>query len=363
MAKKRKDSSFKEKFKVVSNVVKKVNEQEKQKADERKGNKPKGYQAKKFGVVAFWCMFAVNILLLFVAIFGGGGNSSSNEQSQISTANEINHNEAVEFGKDFLSKYFTWSDMRNREQTENRQALMRRYTTNEIVAEVAKTSSETWNATLSLEDIVLKEMKEVGDNKFYLTYRVYPTYTKTAEAVALEMKDGAQNVSQTIRKSNYIMLKVHYDEDLQKYAIYEMPQFTYIAESEGEVFVDSEVNKLKDATEADKNQIQSFLNTFFVAYASDSKDKLVYFFENPASVEGLNKTMEFVQLNDVSIFEGKKEDEKVLKVNVELKATETGIKFTSDYTLVVKEAEQGYVVKSINDKTYLDELKNVDSEE
>ena len=54
-------------------------------------------------------------------------------------------------------------------------------------------------------------------------------------------------------------------------------------------------------------------------------------------VESNNGICKIRNVEVVEVFEGKVEDEKVVRADVQLKAKETGITFTFTYTLVIKE--------------------------
>jgi|GEM_PF-6572773 len=68
--------------------------------------------------------------------------------------------------------------------------------------------------------------------------------------------------------------------------------------------------------------------------------------------------MEFAKFNNLAIFEGHNESEKVVTTDVTLKEPDTGVPFVATYTLVVKRTEQGYVVKHLENKAYVDQLRN-----
>jgi len=100
------------------------------------------------------------------------------------------------------------------------------------------------------------------------------------------------------------------------------------------------------------------METFFEAYANDAKDKLTYIVEDPKHQNGLNKTMDFVSLKNTDVFEGKTVSEKIVRTEVVLAEPNTGIEFISTYILVLVENEMRYTVLFINNKQYIDELKD-----
>ena len=115
---------------------------------------------------------------------------------------------------------------------------------------------------------------------------------------------------------------------------------------------------MKPIKDGSTENVRAFMETFFEAYANDAKDKLTYIVEDPKHQNGLNKTMGFVSLKNTEIFEGKKANEKIVRTEVVLAEPKTGIEFTSTYILVLAEKEMRYTVLLINNKQYIDELKD-----
>lgn len=97
-----------EKFEKFKRIALKMNENEKRKSDEKKErqHKPKGYRARKTGVVVFWVMLA--LMFLIVVVNSGGGKKQTETVARIEpTESKAVSTEAIEFSKDFLSHYFT----------------------------------------------------------------------------------------------------------------------------------------------------------------------------------------------------------------------------------------------------------------
>ncbi|MBO1912726.1 conjugal transfer protein, partial [Microvirga sp. 3-52] len=122
--------------------------------------------------------------------------------------------------------------------------------------------------------------------------------------------------------------------------------------------IESETEGLKPIKDGSTQNVRAFMETFFEAYANDSRDKLTYIIDDPQHQNGLNQTMSFVGLKNTEIFEGKKANEKIVKTDVVLAEPKTGIEFTSTYILVLAEREMRYTVLFVNNKQYIDELKD-----
>lgn len=347
-----------EKIEKMMNVVKKGSEYEKRKADERKkekNNKPKGYHARKMGVVAFWFIFVFMTLIFVVTGISSIGKPKA-VQVEVEENKAVSY-EAVAFAQDFLHKYYSWTDIaENRQAKEQREKLLSRYVTDDLVSTLTKTTSDKWNSSLPMEHILLKNVEDVGDNKGYLTFKINPLFSKTQKAIEkeLETTDESQIVKQ-LRKVKFVTVKIYFDEETKKFAIYELPSYTYMDETENKTKVERETKGLKTENEFDK-EILTFLETFFDSYANDSVDKLSYLFENQQYVDGLNETMEFLDVVEFDVYKGKDDEEKIVTTTIRLKEPDTEIEFLSQYTLVIINTDQGFLVRSMNDKKYIDDV-------
>lgn len=351
-----------EKIEKFVNVIKKSSESEKKKAEERKKEKqkgkPKGYQAKKFGVFAFWFIFiSVSLVSLITAL------SNGNDDKEIKIVeNKATSTEAVEFGKDFLYKYYNWTNMDqyNNDLKNHRKELLGRYVTKDLLETVTKTS-DLWNAELALDNITLKKSEDVGDNRGYLTYKVVPTFTKTEKGMNTEELQGKE---QSVRKVQYVMLKVYYDEKKDRFVIYDLPSYVNNSEGKNTVKVASETKGLFTSSDAEERKVvQEFLETFFDTYTNDSVEKLSYLFENQKAVYGLNQSLRFEDLKDFTIYKGRNDDEKVVVAEVKLSDPDTDMEFLSRYSMVIVHTKQGYLVRSFNDKQAIDKIVNKENDD
>lgn len=351
----------KDKINKIITIFKKANEHEKMKSEAKKAekkNRIRGYRARRFGVFSFWFLFIIMLCVFLVNTVSTNGETNTSEvEFQM---NKATSEEAVEFSKDFLQKYFTWIDVGayDSDAKEKRKALMSRYLPNELVNIVADTTSPIWNSELKKENILLKNIEDVGDNQARITFKINPIFTKTAGAIEEEKKAVEESeIVKLIRKVKFLAIKLYYDEVNESFIVYELPSFTYVEEADNPSNFLSETDGLKK-DDSETKEIKSFLETFFDSYINDSKEKLAYLFENPENITGLNQTMEFVKFNNLAVFEGQNESEKVVSTDVTLKEPDTSVPFVATYTLVVKRTEQGYVVKHLENKAYLDQLRN-----
>lgn len=355
LKRKRNQSTKNEKIEKIINVIKKSNEFEKIKAEERKKKKsnvkPKGYQARKFGVYAFWFIFVSVTLLFFITLLG---NSNSNNQQEVKVIyNKAVSFEAVEFGRDFLYKYYTWTNIEEikDEIAKHREELLSRYVTKKILETVVKTS-ENWNSSIEMHKITLMKSEDVGDNRGYLTYKVVPTFTKSQKGLQSEK---IKEKEQTVKKVQYVTLKVYYDQETKRFVIYDLPVFVNIEEGSNTVKVNEETRGLSTTNDT-KGEIKEFLETFFDTYTNDSIEKLSYLFENQNTVKGLDQSLTFEKIKSFDLYKGRNSEEKVVVAEVLLRDPQTDMEFLSNYTLVIVHSQQGYLVRSFNDKQYIDKI-------
>ncbi|WP_042353663.1 conjugal transfer protein [Bacillus rubiinfantis] len=367
------------KFKKFKNVVLKMNENEKQKSDAKKKekqNKPKGYRTRKAGVIAFWVMLVL-MFLTVVVNSGGGKKQTEAVVPNEPTASKAVSMEAIEFSKDFLSHYFTW----NPEQLDKneRDTQLGYFVTKDLADQIGNVAGKMWQSTLKRDAVLLKEAEGIGDNKSILTFQVGITYDKTLAAIEKEKsalgEDGedthsVENLSQDsmdvvvneqgivkrVTKKKYVAVHLYYDADQKRYMIYQVPSFTYYEETPNTSGPDMDTEKLRTVVGNQINGVKDFLNTFFEAYANDSREKLSYLFEDEHRQSGLNKTMQFDSIKNVTVFEGKNEKEKVVSATVIFAEPDTGIEYSSYYQIVLAERQDRFVVKHLNSKKYIDEL-------
>lgn len=340
-------------------VFKKLNEQEKAKAESKKQGKPRGYTARKFGIFTFWTLFSIMALVVLVNVFSSGSDKGNEVVLQNNKATSV---EAVEFSKDFLTKYFSWNDASpyNKDGMKQREQLLSRYLKADLVETAVKSTSVVWDSSLKKESVLLKKTEENGSNRATLTFKINPSYTKTAGAIEEEMKNSTDEdveITKSARTAKFVDVQIFYDETTNNFVIYELPTFVYLDESDNETAFVPSTKGLK-SNDINSQEIKEFLNTFFDSFANDTKQKFSYLFENNEGFDGLNETMEFVSYRDLKVYKGKVDSEQIVTANVELKDPITEIIFTSPYSLVLVQTEQGMLVKDVNVEAYIDEVKD-----
>lgn len=258
-----------------------------------------------------------------------------------------------------LSEYFTWNI--GDEDREQRVEKLGYYLPKEINAQAAITDKQ-WKSTIAREDIILKEVEDLADNRARITFQVKINFENIAAGQEKKENDKKSEedrvIPEKIETVKYISMPIFYDDEKRHFAVYELPSFTYLDERKIDESFESETEGLKPIKDGSTQNVRAFMETFFEAYANDSKDKLTYIVEDPQHQNGLNQSMSFVGLKNTELFEGKKANEKIVKTDVVLAEPKTGIEFTSTYILVLAEREMRYTVLFINNKQYIDELKD-----
>ena len=375
------------KFEKVKDIAIKMNQQEKMKAEQRKKakkEKPMGYRSRKAGVVVFWLAFAFMLLFVMVNV---GKKDNVTSVSNEPTFQKSMSAEAVEFSKGFLSDYFTWTD--DGSDQEKRKGKMAYYATAALAEKMGTVKDGTWDSTLRRDSIILKKSQNLGDNRALLTFQTNITFTKTEAALQKEMQEKAptnppaengaanqgqapnvedfgagtldvvlneQGIVKKITKKKFVSVYLYYDNSTDRFVIYQEPAFTYVEETPNSVSFEPETRKLQSIIGPEADEIKQFLITFFESYANDPKEKLSYFIEDKTYQVGLNQSMEFVEVKDVTVYEGKTDEEKVVEATVIFAEPDTSIPFSSYYTIVIGQKEDRFVVKHINNKRYIDEL-------
>ncbi|MCM3638270.1 conjugal transfer protein [Sporosarcina luteola] len=348
-------------LKTAIEIFKRANENEKRKKEIRireKKSRPKGYRAKKLGAFTFWLLFSFMLLIVFVNVFSSNGLSNAVTEGDEAELNKATSAEGIEFAKSFLVTYFNWNV--DNEKRSDRIGRLGRYLP-DTLSEEAVTGGSKWNSTLTRESIVLKDIDNLGDSKALITFQVKVLFQSSADNNQTE--DKAKSAPEKVKADKYIAVPVFYDEEENRFIVYDLPSFTFVEQEKIDRTIALETDGLKSVTDGSTQNIKAFLDTFFEAFSTDSKDKLTYLVEDPKHQNGLNQTMNFVRLKNTEIFEGKKAEEKVVRTEVILAEPDTGIEFTSSYLLVLAEKEGRYTVLYINNKSYIDELKNKKHEE
>ncbi|MBO1912068.1 conjugal transfer protein, partial [Microvirga sp. 3-52] len=152
--------------------------------------------------------------------------------------------EGVEFSKDFVSEYFTWNI--GDEDREQRVEKLSYYLPKEINAQ-AVIADKQWKSTIAREDIILKEVEDMADNRARITFQVkihFENFAAGQEKKEDDKKSG-KVIPEKIETVKYISVPIFYDDEKRRFAVYELPSFTYLDEQKIDESIESETEGLK----------------------------------------------------------------------------------------------------------------------
>ena len=295
--------------------------------------RPKGFVARKAGVITFWTLFGFMLLVVFVNVFGSSGEANADQEIEIKM-NKAMSQEAVQFAKDFSQDYFTW--VNSTEGIKLRQEALAKYLGSNI-NEHAGLGIENLSWNSKFVDASVKGTEDKGDNVSNITLKVnFKLYQLEEDGVTV--KDEKAGVK-------YFVVPVAYDGN--SFGVYQLPKFTYV--QEGTTLDKVTYAKLKRAEGKDTTEVKNFLTTFFRSYAGDPQDQLNYILAKDNLIQGLNKTMTFDKVKSVEVFKFNENKEFIVYAEVTFIDPDTGIPFDTNYQLTAIQKNGKYVVSGMDD--------------
>ncbi|WP_053351203.1 conjugal transfer protein [Ornithinibacillus contaminans] len=299
------------------------------KAAKKASIKPKGFIAKKSGVIIFWVTFGFMFLVVFSTLFSG--DSSEAKTKEVSNVKNLAASaEGIQFAKNFTRDYFTW-------EVSDKGKSVRKETMSKYLAdgldEYAGISFNglQWNS--NFVDSEVKEVVENGENLALITL-----------LTRFELRSVDGNDTKKIEK--YFVIPVAYDG--KTFGVYELPKFTFIQENTTLQKVVS--NKLNRAETSIAGEIKEFLPTFLKSYAEDTKDKLNYILTEENVTDGLQGMMKFSDVKEANVFVGEQPDHYVVFATVIFLEPETNLAIETNYHITVVNRDDRYIVSGINDQ-------------
>ncbi|WP_305752607.1 conjugal transfer protein [Mammaliicoccus sciuri] len=346
---------LKNSFKAIKYYWNKGAVDKKAKKDEKKAkirSMPPQYHYYRIGKFLFWGFQVILLLLLFIIIsnISKGGEEDSEKKVELPPPNQATMQPAVEFGKEFTSKYLTFS---SKEDNGDRSKKLKPYLVKELSDTTGISIDEGKDIETSVKSVDLKKVEEAGKNKGLLTFKAKVEQTEyVTKTVDKKVKDGkkTKTVKEEVREpkkkevTRFITIPTLYKDG--KYAVYELPKFTNVDENESVSY--SENNKLQSTSE-NKGKVKDFLNTFFEVYASESKDKIEYMLDNNVDVKTLNGNLKFSRIVDLETFKSNAGNETVVKTNVEFK-DDIGVTYTSTYHINLKAKDNRFIVTKFEEQ-------------
>lgn len=307
---------------------------------------PRSYTMRRTGAVLSWCVI-LSVGIYAVSNIGNHDTSAKEIKAPVVKVKEDNpatSQAAVQFAKDFVSVYFTWST--EDEAKKSRAEQMIKYLA-EGLDEDAGLNLEQIKTVSVFKDSKVKSVESVGKNKAKIVLSA--TYEITPVPEPPTQQEGAPTAPSTPPEpkeaTKTIVIPVQFDGN--SYGVYELPTFTTVPEKT--TLIAAEQNNLTKATDtlAVRN-ITNFLNTFFESYAQDGKDKLSYILEDSKYQNGLQKSMNFVKVEESTVYEGKNKNQYIVDCSVEFADPVSESQFLTNYQLTVEKRDDHYVVIKIN---------------
>lgn len=322
---------------------KKWSEMEKEKKEFLKRNqnksiKPKGYVARKIGVVSFWVLFGFMFLVVMVTFFSSDDKANADQKIEIKQ-NYATSPEAIQYAKNFVQDYFNWTI--SDEAIKGRNQTLEKYFVKGIFQSATMDLKQVgWNS--SFKEAQLKKVEDKGENLAYITFLV------KFELKRVPTPEQPEN-TETKELEKYFVVPIAYDGGT--FGVYELPKFTYIYEDKTTIKEVATKGKLQKANVDIIQQIETFLPTFFKTYSEDEKDKLNYMLTNEKVTNGLNGTIHFDSIDKMEVFNGSKENHYIVFTQVIFVEPETGIPFKVNHQLELVKQGDRFVVDGMDNMT------------
>ncbi|MBA2176889.1 conjugal transfer protein [Halobacillus locisalis] len=326
-------------FKKILVGIKRMSDQSKEEKDRKKkeklvSGKPKGYAARKIGVLSFWTLFAFMFLVVFATMFSNSSKGSVDIEKLIEDQESIvTSQEAVSFGKSFSRDYFTWTA--DREGIVDRRERLKPYLAGHIVADAGLSTGSLEQDSI-VRDISLRKIDEVNDDIAMITYLV---------KYELQQKElSEKKVLESKQAEHFFVVPVAFDG--QTFGVYELPKFTYVEEET--TVGDVSLAGLDRVENAVASRVDDFLYTFFPSFASDPQENLNYLLKSDDVTNGLKGDLAFVDVKSSDVRQKGENGDLFVFAEVAFEDEETGLSYTTDYELSIAENDGRFVVSGID---------------
>ena len=322
------------KTKALLKGVKRLSDDEKQKAEhrklERKGKKlndftPKGYRARRIGVYAFWSIFVGMFLFLGLLLLSNGSDDSDKKEDIL--YDKVASQEATVFAQNFIRAYFQWE--RTDEGIVARQQALAPYLVKGVDVNAGLvTKGIQWNSTYVSSQIRDVAIIEPGIGQ--ITFQVKSKLSNGTEEKVLEQ---------------FMVVPIAYDGE--SFGVYELPKYTDIA---NQTTVKAVTDKrLKTASTDETNEVKAFVETFFKTYVEGEYEQLRYLLVKDSDITGLNAKYTFKEMNEIEVLKNEAETGFIANVKVAIVNPETTVETLMSYQLSINKSEDKFVVKAMDD--------------
>src|SRR5690606_14724996 len=133
----------------------------------------------------------------------------------------------------------------------------------EKLSDLAATGDKKWSSKILRENIHLKEVEDLGDNRARVIFQVKINFENPTGKEKKENDEAV--VPEKIETVKYISVPILYDVEESRFAVYELPSFTYMNEEIVGKGIESETEGLKPINDGSIQNIRAFMETFFEA--------------------------------------------------------------------------------------------------
>lgn len=306
-------------------------------------NRPRGYLARKAGVLSFWLLFGFMFLVVTSTLLGKSDSIKTDaEQEAGPEENRAASAEGVQFAQNFARNYLTWAN--TDEGRKSREKVLGKYLA-EGLDKYGGLEMDNLGWDSAVKRTELRRVEEDGGNRAYITLYVTADLTKAGqkEDASPDGPEGEEAAkAKTMKK--YLVVPVEYTG--KTFGVFELPKFTRLDE---QTDLRASGEKGLEAETEEAGNIRRFLETFFKSYAEDSTDELAYMTKGGKAVQGLDQTMRFVEITKSDIYKGKGPESFVARVEIQLEEPETKMRFRTMHRLTLEKEEGRYIVTGMDE--------------
>lgn len=320
----------------------------------KKRQYPKTVLRKKLIKGTFWTGFTLVLFLSIVAIVrvGNAGAGVAEQQPVEQTTKEVNlatSEGAQSFAQNFADQYFHWQN--TDEGKKDRVERLKPYLANGLHEQAGLAfEGMQWNSSLSKSQVW--KVEETGKNTANITLRIQHLLKRTVQTDPKATEEAAKaetpaKEQQAGPYEKYFVVPIKTDG--QAFVVHQIPYFA-AAPTKPEIAANTrmdEANQINDS--AIKEQVQSFLHTFFKVYTTGTQDELSYYIQGD-SIHSMTGIMTFQQVKDILITPGTSSTEYRVIATAVFQENQSKAQMIYPYELVLLKEEGRWFVKDMKNQ-------------
>ena len=237
----------------------------------------------------------------------------------------VDTNKIESFVQNFAQEFYTWEP--NQEQLDARMERLKNYLPENLQQMNQDMIRSDIPTKSTVNNVQIWEVEAINDSDYKVLYSVNQVIEESiGEAVENRTVDSAFLVTVRVNNQNQLTLVTN----------------PVMASLPSKLEIKSD--PLQDdstITQETKEEIKTFLATFFTAYPSASEMELLYYVED-TTIRGINKNYIFSELKSINYFEDK--DGVKVKTAVAYLSPDTKATLIFDYELVLKKNQTNWVI-------------------